>query len=345
MFSSAPSSPSFAPRSDAEATVVDALSSLRSSSASAPVASAAAASDSNTVVSSDEGDKPILTMDDFVDIEKAHYTFPERLMELLEGEKVKEAMWWLPGGCAFAIRPKIFYDVVLSKYFQGTKFESFTRKLNRWGFRRLASQGVPQSTVAYYNKMFKQGQPQLVKHMRSGNKGGKFQQAEKPPRLAAATAKSPPSIAVAAAPEFATSGESAEVKSLRDYLKNQSIINARQSQQVASLHHQAPKEQQLLASLQAHHHPAFPSAALLGRQENLVAMQRRARMQAAQQFVATNGAASVNDLRDALFSRAGMGLLDNVPPNPVLPSAGALNPQLLQLLLLRERLGQQPGNL
>ena len=111
-------SPSSSPRTDAEATVVDALESLRSSE-SVPVASAS--TDSNTVVSSDEADKPILTMDDFVDIEKAHYTFPERLMELLEGEKVKEAMWWLPGGCAFAIRPKIFYDVVLSKYFQGLR--------------------------------------------------------------------------------------------------------------------------------------------------------------------------------------------------------------------------------
>ena len=69
-------------------------------------------------------------------------------------------------------------------------------------------------------------------------------------------------------------------------------------------------------------------------------------MQAAQQFVAANGPASVNDLREALFSRVGMGLLDNAPPPPVMPSAaaGALNPQMLQLLLLRERLGQS-GNM
>jgi HSF-type DNA-binding len=64
-------------------------------------------------------------------LDKAHHSFPERLMELLEGEIATDAMWWLPGNDAFAIVPKIFPDAVLDKYFQGTKFESFTRKLNR----------------------------------------------------------------------------------------------------------------------------------------------------------------------------------------------------------------------
>jgi hypothetical protein len=59
-------------------------------------------------------------------------SFPERLMELFEGEVAKDAMWWLPGGDAFALSPDLFPDQVLQKYFQGTKFESFTRKLNRW---------------------------------------------------------------------------------------------------------------------------------------------------------------------------------------------------------------------
>ena len=59
-------------------------------------------------------------------------SFPERLMELFEGDVAKDAMWWLPGGDAFALSPDLFPDQVLQKYFQGTKFESFTRKLNRW---------------------------------------------------------------------------------------------------------------------------------------------------------------------------------------------------------------------
>jgi len=66
------------------------------------------------------------------DIERAIFTFPERLMELLDQEVAKDAMWWLEDGDGFCVIPKVFADKVLNKYFQGTKFESFTRKLNRW---------------------------------------------------------------------------------------------------------------------------------------------------------------------------------------------------------------------
>ena len=59
-------------------------------------------------------------------------TFPERLMELLSNQEAKDAMWWLPSGDSFAIQPKKFSESVLNKYFQGTKLESFTRKMNRW---------------------------------------------------------------------------------------------------------------------------------------------------------------------------------------------------------------------
>ena len=65
-------------------------------------------------------------------LERTHKTFPEKLMELLDEETVKESLWWLDGGDAFAIVPKAFPEKVLNDHFQGTKFESFTRKLNRW---------------------------------------------------------------------------------------------------------------------------------------------------------------------------------------------------------------------
>ena len=125
-------------------------------------------------------------------------------------------------------------------------------------------------------------------------------------------------------------------------IKTSQMMTARQSQQGAFLAQQ-PKDQQLLASL--HQQQGFPSPALLGHPENLVTMQRRARMQAAQQFAAANDAASFNEMREALFSRVGRGLVDSVPVPPVMQPGEALNPQMLQLLLLRERLGQQPGNL
>jgi len=58
--------------------------------------------------------------------------FPEKLMALLDGKTVSDAMWWLPDGDAFCIIPSVFAEQVLDKHFSGTKFESFTRKLNRW---------------------------------------------------------------------------------------------------------------------------------------------------------------------------------------------------------------------
>ena len=58
--------------------------------------------------------------------------FPEKLMALLDGEEVSEAMWWLPDGDAFCLIPSAFAEKVLDMHFSGTKFESFTRKLNRW---------------------------------------------------------------------------------------------------------------------------------------------------------------------------------------------------------------------
>ena len=112
--------------------------------------------------------KELSPADELIDIEKAQYTFPERLMELLGNDSVKKALWWLPGGEAFALMPNVFYDIVLAKYFQGTKFESFTRKLNRWGFKRLSGQGVPKGSIAYYHKMFKKEKPEMAKKLRSG---------------------------------------------------------------------------------------------------------------------------------------------------------------------------------
>lgn len=85
--------------------------------------------ESGSEISDDEDDKH----DD--DICAKRSTFPERLMDLLSNEEAKDAMWWLPSGDSFAIQPKKFSESILNKYFQGTKLESFTRKMNRWYVR------------------------------------------------------------------------------------------------------------------------------------------------------------------------------------------------------------------
>lgn len=127
--------------------------------------------------------------------------FPEKLMVLLDGNTASDAMWWLPDGDSFCIIPTVFAEQVLDKHFSGTKFESFTRKLNRsvasrclansqscrakvketltynmfssfryhrWGFKRVAGQRVPANTIAYYNKHFLRGKPKLLKNMNGG---------------------------------------------------------------------------------------------------------------------------------------------------------------------------------
>jgi hypothetical protein len=63
--------------------------------------------------------------------DSANLLFPEKIMSLLDSNEESQAMWWQPGGDAFCIVPASF-DHVLNKHFQGTKLESFTRKLNRW---------------------------------------------------------------------------------------------------------------------------------------------------------------------------------------------------------------------
>jgi hypothetical protein len=97
-------------------------------------------------------------------------TFPEKLMELLNNEDYRESMSWLPNGNAFALQPTMFTKEILPKHFEGTKFESFTRKLNRWGFKRIAGEDTPEETFAYSHHLFKRDFPELCRGMSGGKK-------------------------------------------------------------------------------------------------------------------------------------------------------------------------------
>jgi HSF-type DNA-binding len=97
-------------------------------------------------------------------------TFPEKLMELLNNEEHRECMSWLPNGNAFALQPTMFTKEILPKHFEGTKFESFTRKLNRWGFKRIAGEDTPEETFAYSHHLFKRDFPELCRGMSGGKK-------------------------------------------------------------------------------------------------------------------------------------------------------------------------------
>ena len=65
-------------------------------------------------------------------------TFPEKLMSVLENGQLSDIITWLPHGRSFIILQKErFTSEVMPLYFGHTKFPSFTRKLNHWGFTRV----------------------------------------------------------------------------------------------------------------------------------------------------------------------------------------------------------------
>lgn len=76
----------------------------------------------NTVTTLDRSDREDLTS----------LQFPERLLALLDQRICPECLYWLKGCKKFAVVPVNFSVTVLDPFFDGTKFESFTRKLNRW---------------------------------------------------------------------------------------------------------------------------------------------------------------------------------------------------------------------
>ena len=57
--------------------------------------------------------------------------FPARLMQILQMEDPPEGIYWLPDGKRFAVSTEKIEDVLVT-YFQGAKWLSFTRTLNKW---------------------------------------------------------------------------------------------------------------------------------------------------------------------------------------------------------------------
>lgn len=71
------------------------------------------------------------------------YPFPERLFDLLEEVDTRKPLLssiisWQPNGKLFTVHDRdAFENVIQSTYFNQTKFASFRRQLNLWGFERV----------------------------------------------------------------------------------------------------------------------------------------------------------------------------------------------------------------
>jgi hypothetical protein len=93
--------------------------------------------------------------------------FPDRLHRMLlevEREGNADVVCFLPHGRAFVVLDEEkFVKEVLPKYFKQSKWLSFTRQLNLYGFLRMAS---GPDVGAYYHELFLKSRPSLCKYMR-----------------------------------------------------------------------------------------------------------------------------------------------------------------------------------
>jgi HSF-type DNA-binding len=58
--------------------------------------------------------------------------FPGKLMELVNENMAPDYVSWIETAEAISFRTDGFQEHVLDKFFQGLKYDSFVRKLNRW---------------------------------------------------------------------------------------------------------------------------------------------------------------------------------------------------------------------
>ena len=114
--------------------------------------------------------------------ENSKEIFPRRLLRILADPTISDIITWLPHGRAFVIlKTDELAEMVLPKYFpescsnanskansskgtksQTCKYPSFTRKLNRWGFRQVTR--GPDSG-AFHHKFFVREEPELCLKM------------------------------------------------------------------------------------------------------------------------------------------------------------------------------------
>jgi len=115
-------------------------------------------------------------------VDSGREIFPQRLMQLLADTSISDIIRWLPHGKSFMIlRPEVFTEKILPQYFPESragsstkskvsssssstsyKYPSFTRKLNRWGFRQV-TKGT--DAGAFHHKFFKHSEPDLCIRM------------------------------------------------------------------------------------------------------------------------------------------------------------------------------------
>ena len=69
---------------------------------------------------------------------KGANNFPVKMHIILNDPELEDIVGWLPHGRSWRIlRPREFEKKVIPSFFEHTKFSSFIRQANGWGFRRV----------------------------------------------------------------------------------------------------------------------------------------------------------------------------------------------------------------
>jgi hypothetical protein len=91
-------------------------------------------------------------------------SFADKLHAILSNKNLANIITWLPSGKSFCILDKeIFVRKVLPTYFRDVQFDSFSRRIKRWGFRRMYTTGLKQ--VTYTHDLFQKDRIDLLKMM------------------------------------------------------------------------------------------------------------------------------------------------------------------------------------
>mmetsp|Transcript_24949 Transcript_24949/g.39180 ORF Transcript_24949/g.39180 Transcript_24949/m.39180 type:complete len:289 (-) Transcript_24949:148-1014(-) len=94
-------------------------------------------------------------------------TFPFKLYEMLEyacDSEFADSFFWSADGSVFIIHNKdVMMDDLAPMFFKQTKFRSFTRQLNIWGFVRTETLGGEKGGWLHEN--FRHGRPDLLKRI------------------------------------------------------------------------------------------------------------------------------------------------------------------------------------
>jgi len=96
-----------------------------------------------------------------------------RLLEDVENTKQQEIVSWNPDGESFTIiQPKVFADSIMVKYFRQTKYKSFQRQMNLYGFTREVRGKI---RGVYSHPQFRKDARELCPQIKRSNRSRPFE--------------------------------------------------------------------------------------------------------------------------------------------------------------------------